>query len=107
MCVTFQIKISGGLFKEGLDIVSLGNTSLVFYGDLELVLLDQWIDEYKSFAEYSIEGSLRDGSSLSAPISCTSWTPLGRGGALPWGQHFSRALASVWSLQISRACSKA
>jgi hypothetical protein len=62
----YEIKISGGLFKEGFDIFSLGNTSLVFYGDLELVLLDQWIGNgFDSLAEYSIEGSLRDGSSLS------------------------------------------
>jgi hypothetical protein len=69
---SYTIAISGGQFNAGFDILNYGLINMVFYGDLELVLLGQWFENYHYFSEYSLDGSLRDGSLLSAPISCSS-----------------------------------
>ena len=70
----YHIAISGGDFNEGFNVRAATVTSLVFYGELELVLLSDWVDEDRdrAYAEYSIEGTLRDGSPLSTTIFCSS-----------------------------------
>ncbi len=68
-----KVAISGGLFNGGFDILNYGSFFLVFYGELELVLLNQRVEDDDSFAEYSIEGTLRDGAPLSTTIFCRSW----------------------------------
>ena len=68
----FWVAISGGLFGGDLSLYgSPGSINLVFYGELELDLLDRWIEsEYRAYATYSINGTLQDGSPLSVLIDC-------------------------------------
>ncbi len=77
----FKVAISGGLFGGDLNLFSNpGLIDLVFYGELELVLGDRWIEsEYKAYAEYAINGTLRDGSPLSALTNCECY--------LNWGEE--------------------
>ena len=68
-----DIAVSGGLFSEDINLTSVGPIELALYGDLELILLKHWLDEdYWASADYAIEGTLRDGSSLSSILHCRS-----------------------------------
>ena len=69
----YIVAISGGLFSGDINLISVGPTFLVFYGDLKLDLLSERIENDSwTIAEYYITGTLGDGSPLSTHIHSSS-----------------------------------